>query len=131
MLRASATEPCTVDNCDRKAIRKGMCGSHYSRLFYHGTVTWQRPRGGYSAVHLMLKTKQGRAADRSCVECGAVAYDWSYDNDDPDELIDSRGRRYSWKLDLYKPRCRSCHFKMDGHVANLGDYALPAALRTP
>lgn len=68
----------------------------------------------YTAVHLRLRVAYGPATDHLCVDCGArSAEDWSYDNSDPEGLLDEHGRRYSRDLTKYKPRCKKCHAALD------------------
>ena len=68
----------------------------------------------YIGVHARLRRRRGRAATYACVGCGERALDWSYSNDDPHELTDAAGRRYSTDLDRYSPRCALCHARFDG-----------------
>lgn len=55
-----------------------------------------------------------------------MAFDWSYNGGDPNELLDHEGKPYSMAADgsglnpeFYSPRCRSCHAHLDdkGHRA--------------
>lgn len=75
-----------------------------------------RPR--YSAVHERLRTTLGPARQYQCVDCGRQAAQWSYDHDDPDELVAPEGEygaglAYSPKLEHYLPRCVPCHKRYD------------------
>lgn len=67
----------------------------------------------YSAIHERLASTRGKATLYSCVDCGGCARDWSYTEDDPNELKDSKGLRFSRDLERYVPRCVSCHKRYD------------------
>jgi hypothetical protein len=72
----------------------------------------------YETFHSRLRREVGPATAHPCVDCGGQAEEWSYDHEDPDELLvqPRRGRpvvRYSTNIDHYEPRCRSCHRKFD------------------
>lgn len=56
-----------------------------------------------NAVHLRLKRKFGLARKYKCTDCGKQAKDWSFD----------RKKGHSSNLKRYKPRCNSCHMKLD------------------
>lgn len=68
-----------------------------------GTKHWN-----YSAnptvltLHRRLHRKHGKASAHACVDCGAVARDWSLNKS-----------AYTDNIDDYSPRCRSCHVKYD------------------
>lgn len=68
---------------------------------------------GYNAAHDRLTVDRGVAADRECEDCGRPAAHWSYDHQDPDELVDHLGFPYSLDPDHYSARCASCHRRMD------------------
>ena len=74
-------------------------------------------RVGYRAAHARVVAARGRASSYSCVgDCGRPAVDWAYDNDDPDEVIDTVGGkplRYGLDSDHYQPMCRQCHQRFD------------------
>lgn len=67
----------------------------------------------YGAIHTRLAVARGSARTHACVDCGGSADQWSYDHDDPDEMISSLGHPYSGDLDHYLPRCCSCHRAFD------------------
>lgn len=67
----------------------------------------------YCGVHRRVLVAKGRAAEQSCSKCNAQAAQWAYTNDDPDELFDERGLRYSLDLTRYVPMCHSCHIRFD------------------
>jgi hypothetical protein len=68
---------------------------------------------GYGAVHVRLRTERGAATLFECVDCGSPAQHWSYDLDDPNELIAAAGHRYSLDPAHYEPRCVKCHSAYD------------------
>lgn len=119
MLRETADTPCVVIDCKRFGTSRGLCNTHYSRQWYHGSTDWTPTQGGYTAVHQMLSKLKGKARTRRCTDCGGKADEWSYCNNDPDYITDERGRRYTWNLSLYVPRCRSCHHRFDGTITNI------------
>lgn len=53
-------------------------------------------------LHKRLHRKFGKASGFPCVDCGNKARDWSNETG-----------RYSFDLKDYRPRCRSCHVKLD------------------
>jgi hypothetical protein len=67
----------------------------------------------YRAVHRALQRDRGPASSHRCVDCRAVARDWSLDRYADGDLIDPRGCHYSTELDRYVPRCRPCHVRRD------------------
>ena len=127
-------ETCTVTNCDRPHRAKGFCSMHWTRWRKHGDPTivrkppgfqsgedhpdWKGDDVSYRGLHTRLISMRGPASLYFCVDCGGVATTWSYDHKDPDE---KPGRSpYSTDLHHYEPRCRSCHWRLDGTVANFG-----------
>ena len=78
----------------------------------------------YANVHQRLNRERGRAADRSCIECGLAASDWAYQHNDPDERVEtiSRGGKsytvhYGLDFDSYAPMCHRCHVRLDKRTA--------------
>lgn len=71
----------------------------------------------YGSAHDRVSSDRGPAKDRQCVGCGQQARHWSYDHDDPDELLDHMVSRnpvtYSLKPEHYSPRCARCHKRFD------------------
>ena len=67
----------------------------------------------YAALHLRVQTIRG--TDSKCDTCGTTdperAYDWA-----------NLTGNYADPWD-YDRLCRSCHWKLDNKVANLGKYA--------
>lgn len=68
----------------------------------------------YNAVHVRLAAERGPASGHRCADCDAPATDWSYNNADPAEITDrATGCPYSLDPAHYRPRCRSCHRRVD------------------
>lgn len=76
----------------------------------------------YAGAHDRVAAAKGRAADHRCIDCTEPAQHWSYDHQDPDELIEAlpvqRGRyiydvAYSVDPEHYDPRCIRCHRAYD------------------
>lgn len=129
--KQSAERPCIVDECaapvgDKGA--RGMCNKHYLRWCKHGDPAmvavggvpqpldrnphWSGDNATYNGVHLRLAAQRGRATEYPCVDCGDLAFEWSYNNSHEQERRDSIGR-YSTNLDAYDPRCVRCHRRFD------------------
>lgn len=72
---------------------------------------------GYGAAHERVRRDRGPAQHHACVGCGEPARHWSYNHDDPDELISDEPRiegvAYSLKPEHYSPRCVPCHKRFD------------------
>lgn len=68
---------------------------------------------GYIRAHQRVRRAKGRAHEHLCRECGGPATEWAYTNDDPAELVDDQGRRYSLDPDRYVPMCYPCHRRLD------------------
>lgn len=98
-----------------------MRKSHNQR---EANPNWSGDDATYLAVHQRLYRWRGPARTHACVDCDGRAATWSYDKTDPNELVDSQGRRYSTDADRYTPRCYRCHHKFDG-----GEY--PAGEKHP
>jgi len=93
----------------RHRKRGSVPPSHRQSLPQCALDTGQRTPAWFAA--------RGRASSYSCVgDCGRPAVDWAYDNDDPDEVIDTVGGkplRYGLDSDHYQPMCRQCHQRFD------------------
>ena len=78
---------------------------------------YRQPTAGYGAAHQRCVTDRGHVRDHECVDCGAPARHWSYNHDDPDELLDEglSARPVAYSLDPahYSPRCVPCHKRFD------------------
>lgn len=69
---------------------------------------------GAQAVHSRLYRLFGPARSFPCISCAGEALDWAYQYTAGDqEVVDSRGIRYSDNLSDYKPMCRKCHMAFD------------------
>jgi hypothetical protein len=75
----------------------------------------QPPRSdvGYVRAHQRVRDIKGQACEHLCCKCSEGATNWAYTNDDPNELVDGQGLRYSLDPDRYVPMCRSCHLRFD------------------
>lgn len=84
-----------------------------------GTQGGHRRRGdaGYVAAHDRVRRDRGDVKRLPCVDCGGQARHWSYNHDDPDELVSNEKRTlgiaYSLKPEHYSPRCVPCHKRFD------------------
>lgn len=114
---------CRLDGCDGRAVPGKLCKKHQERLRRYGSVDAVMRKGpapgtrrteevGYSGAHKRLGPVGGMCG------CGRPAKEWSYDHDDPEELLDPRvGRPYSLKADHYQALCVPCHRKRDQGAA--------------
>jgi hypothetical protein len=117
---------CKIDGCDGKAHAHYMCRKHLQRWKKHGDPTCAGRKNGrplkgdkptWAAIHKRLHRSFGSASNRSCVDCGEQAREWSYRGGCPNELAGKSGRfvlAYTEDLSFYEPRCASCHRKFDG-----------------
>jgi hypothetical protein len=82
---------------------------------------------GYSAAHGRVRRDRGPVQNLACVECGSPARHWSYNHDDPNEMVQHglsvRPVAYSLDPQHYSPRCVPCHKLFDIHR----DDAMPSA----
>jgi hypothetical protein len=62
----------------------------------------------YAQAHEAVFEARGKASDYPCAKCGGPARDWSYDYQDPEQLVEDR-HPYSLDVDHYLPMCRLCH----------------------
>ncbi len=111
-------DSCLIEQCGGKPVGRGYCKKHYLRLWRRGTT--EKFKYDYSekyvAVHMRVSRINGKASDSLCADCESQAEDWSYDNQDPDELMVMRNGsniKYSAKPEHYEPRCRRCHKAFD------------------
>lgn len=111
-------KPCSVDACETTARYSGYCVKHFRRVQANGDPHIVRKGGrptkgetpAWAAIHKRLDRERGKASRIACVDCGGPAREWSYDNADPDQLVDAKkGCAYSLDLSHYEPRCTSCH----------------------
>lgn len=124
--------PCSVEGCgQRKASPLGYCGSHARRFRKTGSTdyvapprrwaeentSWLGADVGYKAAHDRVRTRRGPARDHRCADCGEPARHWSYDHQDPNELLGTSGATtgipYSADPSHYAPRCVPCHKRFD------------------
>lgn len=114
---------CSIEGCGKEHLAKGYCKKHYRRWKKYGDPVGRPPEGhrekqtvGYAGAHGRVRRKRGKASSHLCVDCGAVADDWSYIGGDPDELVAEYGGRllaYSLDIKRYAPRCSKCHIAFD------------------
>lgn len=124
-VKTRTRSECSVDGCSTPAKGRGYCAKHLSRLKNAGSPHVVRNGGrptkgdhpGWSAIHLRVRNARGRAATHACVDCLGEAAEWSYDNADPNELIDvSLNIPYSLSIEHYQPRCIPCHRAFDARA---------------
>lgn len=113
---------CSVDGCTRAHEAKGLCSMHWQRWKRHGSPTAGRFHHGavigYQRVHQLVAEAYGKAADHRCAHCTSPAREWSYDHQDPAELVgQDHGRPVPYSLDIshYKPLCIPCHRQLDAN----------------
>lgn len=110
---------CSVGGCGQPMRKRGWCASHYSMWQRQGEVkpfTYKWGDGGYFATHALLSRTLGQASARRCVDCDGPAAEWSYDHQDPNELVDTStayAMVYTRDLSHYEPRCKKCHRLFD------------------
>lgn len=81
---------------------------------------WKGNDAGYEAAHWRVKNIHGSARINTCIDCGEMADDWSYDGLDPEEKQDPiHGCWYSLKINHYQARCRECHRQYDKKIREL------------
>lgn len=85
-----------------------------------------RPGLNYYYCHTLVRRSRGSARLLSCVDCGGLAEEWSYNHQDPNEIVGvvKIGRHtypatYSADPEFYDPRCRLCHRAFDRNFKNL------------
>lgn len=92
----------------KRTLDASTCGTKANHL---------APTVEYSGAHSRHRSSLGRARDHRCTDCQAPASHWSYNHDDPDELISTatrtHGIAYSLKAEHYSPRCVPCHKRFD------------------
>ena len=61
----------------------------------------------YDPIHKRIRYHRGSAYQYKCIDCEAIAHEWSYIHEtDP------------YDIDNYEPRCKSCHCIYDGVTVN-------------
>ena len=115
---------CIATDCGKRprSARLGLCEMHYYRARRHGDIGFvmdtRKAEVLYRAAHQRLVSDHGPARAHMCVDCGKPAAHWSYQHDDPHELMSPSGLPYSLDADHYRPRCLPCHAAFDGWGAN-------------
>ena len=86
--------------------------------------SWIGDDVGYTGMHKRLMNSFGTPAG-PCAHCGTtdptLNYEWSYTNDDPNELVDDKGHHYSADPTFYVRRCVPCHNELDAHLKIHGE----------
>lgn len=82
------------------------------------TVHYRLDIVGYHAAHVRCTSDRGAIATHNCVDCGSQAKHWSYNHDDPNEMLGTSGVSdqlipYSLNPWHYSPRCVPCHKRFD------------------
>jgi len=117
---------CSVDGCTGRWVQgsSGLCLKHHRRAEKGGSVdyvgantgptngSWKGNEVGYNAAHDRVRRARGAASKQRCA-CGRQARHWAYDHQDPAELVDPRGYRYSGDPGHYLPQCVPCHKRGD------------------
>jgi len=133
--RKQRSQHCEVNDCAKPDTEGGMCSMHAARKRRHGDPlmvialqdrampsgeqhpSWVGSDIGYSGAHCRVKSMHGSASTFRCVDCGGQAKHWSYNHDDPNELITyertANGIAYSDNPEHYSPRCVQCHKVFD------------------
>ena len=131
---------CSLEGCNEKHHAHGYCGPHAYRFKKYGSPTVDGPGRragrnrlsvpGYAGVHKRLNRDIGPARERTCVDCGSCAEEWSYDGGCPNEVKATWGGSilsYSADMSRYSPRCRRCHRRRDESLSrdrdSLGRFA--------
>lgn len=122
--------PLTVDHRRKvAAARKGKRLSPYQRSQIQQAVArnaqltregWLEDGGvrvGYRSAHGRVIAVRGPASNQECEHCGAEAFDWAYDHQDPNAWSTESGRMYSGNPAHYFPLCRRCHIIFDRRQA--------------
>jgi hypothetical protein len=121
--------PCGASECTRLVRTPGLayCDKHQQRYAKHGdpsVVGVGNYRGEavtYKGAHERVYALHGPAARHPCVDCGALATEWSYDHSDPDpRTCELRGSPYSTDPERYEARCHGCHVRYDNAVSRSG-----------
>lgn len=124
--RIKNAPPCSVRDCDARALARNLCNSHYRRYLEYGDPLGGGPFKGSDNIGLMgahsrVSALWGKASQYPCVQCGEPAKDWAYDGTDPAEKYGPQARRgkeywsfYSICPEFYMPMCRPCHRSRDG-----------------
>lgn len=135
-IRKQRGPECHIEGCTKPDREAGLCSMHGARKRRHGdpmaTIAlsdramptgeahpnWLGAEVGYTGAHDRVRRLRGSASTHGCVNCGGPAYHWSYNHDDPDEIIGyahsyPRPVAYSDKPQHYSARCVPCHKRFD------------------
>lgn len=121
---------CSATGCTQPPVRHGRCEAHYNRLrqevnakrplphlppvrFGSDCAHWVGDDVSYGGAHSRVRATKGPAREFPCIDCGQPAIHWSYDHRDSDERVNAEGLKFSAKVEHYKPRCGSCHWRLD------------------
>lgn len=74
--------------------------------------SWRGDKVGYDALHSWVKKHKPRP--RECERCGVVKT----------LQLSNTNNQYDRDPSHWEYLCRSCHCKKDGHIKNLGEYAI-------
>ena len=107
--------------CDCGRVRKVNAGdlnrAGDATTCGHRPTHHRKETVGYGAAHGRVRSDRGDVAAMACRDCGSPARHWSYDHDDPDEMVSddprTAGIAYSLNPDHYSPRCVPCHKRFD------------------
>jgi len=136
LIRKQRSPECHIEGCAKPDAEAGLCSMHAVRKRRHGDPlkviayserdmptgedhhNWAGVDVGYEAAHGRVRRLRGSASTHMCVNCGEPAYHWSYNHDDPDEIVGyvssySRPIAYSGNPDHYSARCVPCHKRFD------------------
>lgn len=98
------------------SLRKGTTKSCGCQRQVRATLAKIKPIVKYLSAHDRIRRARGPAKTHSCVDCGGVAREWSYNGGDPEQLFEViGGSRLAYSLDIwrYSPRCKTCHARFD------------------
>lgn len=119
---------CQVEGCTKKYQARGYCSMHYNRVKNHGDPhvfisrsdragerhgSWKGSNVKYNSMHHRLRKSRGPAHLQQCVDCSERASHWSYNHNDPNEIVSPEGWAYSGNFEYYVPRCAPCHVAFD------------------
>lgn len=135
LKRKSRSPECHIEGCLKPDTEGGFCSMHGARMRRHGDPEivvapedrnmrtgpahplWAGQDVSYGAAHDRVKRRRGSAAQYRCVDCENGAQHWSYNHDDPEEIVgharSANAVAYSTKPDHYSPRCVPCHKRFD------------------
>lgn len=108
---------CRCDCGKTRSVMSGILNRGSALTCGDRKVHYRQDYVAYCTAHDRVHNDRGNAKNHDCVDCGSQAHEWSYNHQDPDELISadhySRGAPYSLDVNNYEPRCRTCHRRFD------------------